>query len=213
MRWIAALVACLALAGCWRDPVAGKVSRGNQHYAAGRFAEALAAYRDAQIDAPDDPRISFDIGNALYRQGTYPEAEQAYARALAAGDTVVRAMAAYNTGNSRFRQGNLSGAAESYEQALVLDPGDREAKFNLELVQKLLERAAQQSGQGGNPPRASDWARRRAEEAEGLARQDRYAEADEIMRRTLAAEPAARAEFGTFAERLHDLVTIFGGGP
>ena len=208
---------CVALSGCgldWRDPVARKVELGNRKMTEGAPGEALNAYRDAQIDAPDDPRIHFNIGDALYHQRKYEDAEKAFAEASSRGQDKLRAPAAYNAGNALFKQNKLDKAAESFQRALELDPGDRDAKFNLELVQRLLneavQRAENQKSQG-SPPRASQWARERAREAESLARQGYYVRAHRTMKRTIEAEAAAAAEFGDFTNRLGELAEAFGG--
>ena len=216
MRIWPVIFLCTAALGCnglhWHDPVAEHIARGNAALAQGKFDDALAAYRQAQIDAPEDARVHFNIGDVLYRQKQYAQAEQTYRQALAGAGRQLRAKAAYNLGNAQFQQGKLTDAAESYERALEIDPHDMDAKFNLELVQLLLNRAAQEAGQRERP-RASEWARRRARRAEALSRQGRYIEAERLMRRTLQAEPAAKAEFGDFASRLHDLAQIFGDNP
>lgn len=208
------LVACQNPSLDWRDPVSRKVAQGNRHFAEGRVSDALTSYRDAQIDAPAAAEVHFNIGHALYRQRKYEEAEEAFMAAEAKGTKELRARAAYNAGNSHFRQQKLDKAAESYQRALELNPGDMDAKFNLELVQRLLNQAAQRAAdaQKGDPqrPKVSEWARRRAHEAEALAQQGRYVEADQIMQRTIHAEPAAGELFGDFAERLSDLASILG---
>ncbi len=224
MRVLFALLAMLPVvfAGCgevdWRDPVSRKVAIGNERMKEGAAGEALNAYRDAQIDAPDDERIHYNIGNALYRERKYEDAQTSWQRAAARGDTKLQARAAFNTGNAHFRNDRLDLAAESYQRALELDPADMDAKFNLELVQRLLSEAAQRAEQEQDQqqeqqerPQASQWARGRAREAEQLARQGYYDQAHQVMQRTLTAEPAAQAEFGDFAKRLEGLAGVFGG--
>jgi len=220
IRWAALVViASIGIVGCegssldWRDSVSRKVEQGNRHFAEGRLDEALASYRDAQIDAPTAPEVHLNIGEVLYRQRKYQDAEEAFAAAEATGDSRLRALAAYNAGNSQFRQQKLDKAAESFQRALEMDPNDMDAKFNLELVQRLLNQAAQRASgdQKGDPQRAtvSEWAQRRARQAETLAQQGKYLEADQLMQRTIEAEPAAAARFGDFAGRLSDLANVF----
>jgi Ca-activated chloride channel family protein len=216
---IVALIALTAF-GCegtrldWRDPVSRKVDRSNRQFAEGRLDEALVSYRDAQIDAVEAGEVHFNVGDVLYSQRKYEDAEEAFTVAQAKGGRGLQARAVYNAGNAQFRQDRLDKAAESYQRALELDPGDMDAKFNLELVQRLLNQAAQRAagkqGQNSQRPKVSEWARLRARQAESLASQGRYAEAQRIMERTLEAEPAAAAEFRDFTDRLSDLARIFG---
>lgn len=190
-----------------------KVRNGNEFYARGDFDEALIRYSDAEIDAPDDARIRFNVGNALYRVAKFPEAEAAYLSVTTRGDELLKADAHYNLGNALFRQGRFDRAAESYQRCLELNPADMDAKFNLELVLKMLDRAAQQAEPSGSTQqRSSNWARERMKEAEGLAQQGRYGAAVTVISRTFQAEPVAASEFGDFATRVRDLRGIFGEG-
>jgi len=203
---LGSLVACDAV----YDPVGLRVREGVEHYAAGRHEEALAAFREAQIDAPNDRRIAMNIGNTLYALGKYDEAEEAFTEALGSSRSETRSHASYNLGNTRFRRSQLAQAAENYERTLEIDPDDMDAKYNLELVQLLLNQAASESDQQQQEQRVvSDWAKQRAREAEALARQRRYADAFRLMRRTADTEQAAGEEYADFIERLSDLALIF----
>ena len=217
---LAVAVCCALVAGCgsadWRDPVSRNVSTGNERFAEGDFDNALAAYREAQIDDPEGQRVHYNIGDVLYRQGIHEEAGEQFEKARAGADRSVQAWAAYNQGNNYVRQNKLTDAAESYQRALELNPGDMDAKFNLELVQRLLNQAAQeaeQKQQQEEEQRLSEWARRRARQAEDLAHEGRYAEANELMQHTVQAEPAAASRYGDFAARLGDLARAFGEAP
>jgi Ca-activated chloride channel family protein len=74
---------------------------------------------------------------SLYRGGDYATA----ARTLADGAMVDDA---YNRGNALAKSGDLEGALGAYDKALKLQPGDADARFNRDLVAKLLEQQKQQ---------------------------------------------------------------------
>jgi Ca-activated chloride channel homolog len=189
-----------------------RIQEGNTAYVDGRYEEALTAYRDGQIDIPGEKGVALNIGDALYQLEKPDEAQEAYADALAGGETDLRADAMYNIGNSVFQQQQIQEAIERYEGALELNPGDMDAKFNLELAQLMLNQAAQESEkQQQREEPVSMWAKQRAYEAEELARQGFYAEAYRTMERTVAAEQAAARQYGDFTERLGELSGIFGG--
>jgi len=212
---LVAVVATGGLISCEAvyDPVGLRVREGLEHYESGRYDEALAAFREAQIDAPNDRQIAMNIGSALFGLGKFDEAEEAFTEALGTSQSALRSQALYNLGNTRFKQQQLAQAAESYERALEIDPNDMDAKHNLEIVQLLLNQAASEYGQQRQEQRnVSEWAKQRAREAEALARQRRYADAFRLMRRTVEAEQAAAEEYSDFIERLSDLALIFEGG-
>jgi tetratricopeptide (TPR) repeat protein len=217
---VGCIVAGCLVAGCdtldWRDSVSRNVAEGNELLASGDFDNALAAYREAQIDAPDDPRVHFNIGDVMHRQGVHEEAGESFEKAMAGRDKTLRSMAAYNLGNNYVKENKLPEAAESYQRALELSPGDMDAKFNLELVQHMLSQAAEQAEnqeQQEAEKRVSEWARRRARRAESLVIEGRYREADRIMQHTIEAEPAAESRYGDFAARLGDLTSALEASP
>jgi Ca-activated chloride channel family protein len=56
----------------------------------------------------------------------------------------------YNRGNALARAGRLPEALAAYDQALQQQPGNEDARFNRELIEKLLQEQQPQSGQGGS---------------------------------------------------------------
>jgi Ca-activated chloride channel family protein len=97
--------------------------------------------------APDDPLVQYDGGTARLAgddaKSAAPLLDRA-AQALARRGDVGRAAAAhYNLGNARLSAGDAAAAVEAFKQALREAPGDRDAKWNLELA--LRERAREQA--------------------------------------------------------------------
>jgi Ca-activated chloride channel family protein len=131
------------------DPIATKNEKGNEFFRHEQYDDALTYYRDAQLDAPDLPALHFNVGDALYKQGKFDEALQAYEQALDAEDGDFQGKVYYNMGNAFFRQSQLSESLEAYKKSLVLVPKDAEAKFNLEFVQSKLQEQEQKQQQQG----------------------------------------------------------------
>jgi Ca-activated chloride channel family protein len=116
-------------------------------YSAGAYDEALRLFLDAQVDHPKDPRVAYNIGNSYYKKGDFAAAAQAYTQALAAKDPQLRAHATYNLGNALVRQQKLEEAAQAYEKALALEPQDDDARYNLEVVRRLMQERRQPSAE------------------------------------------------------------------
>ncbi|HKY50106.1 MAG TPA: tetratricopeptide repeat protein [Candidatus Limnocylindria bacterium] len=131
----------------------------NTLFAAGDYANALAAYRDLQIDLPDAPELSINIGNTLHKLGEYPRALPEYGRAIDGKDLKLRAIAQYDRGNTLFKMGRYEDARDAYREVLRIDPTDRDAKFNLEIIDRILSGrptpSGQQQGQGQGQPGGS----------------------------------------------------------
>lgn len=123
----------------------------NGLFAAGDYAGALAEYRDLQVDAPDSPELAVNAANALHKLAEYPRALPEYGKATLGKDLQLRAIAQYDRGNTLFRMGRYEDARDAYREVLRLDPSDRDAKFNLEIVQRILSGKPGQPGQQSGP--------------------------------------------------------------
>jgi Ca-activated chloride channel family protein len=134
----------------------GDVERGNRLYRAGRYAEAVEAYREALADGEDSPQLQYNLGTALLRLGRYDEAQSHLQRALSGVESEVQRRSFFNLGSRFLEEGRtrgsttppaelLASAIEAYKRALRLRPDDDDAKWNLELA--LREQEQQQQNQ------------------------------------------------------------------
>ncbi|MDR3366850.1 MAG: tetratricopeptide repeat protein [Prevotellaceae bacterium] len=70
--------------------------------------------------------------NALYAEGKYAEASEAYLQLEKSGK--VSSALFYNAGNAFYKQGEVAKAILYYERALRLAPDDEDVRYNLELA-------------------------------------------------------------------------------
>lgn len=156
----------------------GDLERGNRLYRAGRYAEAVEAYRAALADGTDTPQLRYNLGTALVRLGRYEEGETHLRAALSAIDPDLRERTFYNLGNryleearratdARARAALLERAIASYRQALRLQPGDAAAKWNLELALREEQEQQRSSPQAGGGEEQSPQQRQDAEPSGG----------------------------------------------
>ena len=134
---------------CGENAVSNDTANGL--FAAGDYAGALAEYRDLQLDLPDSPELAVNAANAMHKLAQYPQALPEYGKAIDGKDLKIRATAQYDRGNTLFRMGRYEDARDAYREVLRIDPGDRDAKFNLEIVQRLLSSRPAQPGQQSGP--------------------------------------------------------------
>ena len=81
--------------------------------------------------------------DAYYTNGNYKQAVIEYEKLLKDGES---AELYYNLGNAYYRTNNITRAVISYERALLLSPGDRDIKFNLEMARsKTADKMAPRS--------------------------------------------------------------------
>jgi Ca-activated chloride channel family protein len=134
---------------CGENTVSNETANGL--FAAGDYAGALAEYRDLQLDLPDSPELAVNAANALHKLAQYPQALPEYGKAIDGKDLKIRATAQYDRGNTLFRMGRYEDARDAYREVLRIDPSDRDAKFNLEIIQRLLSARPAQPGQQPGP--------------------------------------------------------------
>ncbi|MCK4606074.1 MAG: tetratricopeptide repeat protein [candidate division Zixibacteria bacterium] len=116
-----------------------QVKNGNDAFRNGDYKTALECYHSAEVDLPESPELEYNMAGALYREGAYEEAVDKYGRAMNTTDIDLESAAHYNLGNTQFRIGDYQKAIERYQKALEINPGDVDAKYNLELARRKLK--------------------------------------------------------------------------
>ena len=113
----------------WQDLWQRKDQQAWELYEKGKYQDAARLFRDRERQAA-----------ALYHAGKYKKASELL-------NNHKDAQAAYNLGNSLAKAGRLEDAIKAYDDALKLNPDDSDARFNRNLVKKLLEQQKQQNKQ------------------------------------------------------------------
>lgn len=148
------LIAALALAipaQAQKWPERSRVRRGNRAYERLDYDRAEERYQQALELSDTCFEAKFNLGDALYKQQRYDEAEKIFT-ALAADSTrsdLDRAHSFYNLGNSLFQQKKYQEALSAFKRSLRLNPADLETKYNYAYTKKYIE-DNQQGGGGGS---------------------------------------------------------------
>ncbi|MBR6918777.1 MAG: VWA domain-containing protein, partial [Bacteroidales bacterium] len=117
-----------------------------------KYKAAALDYMKADAASPYY-KSSYNLGNALYKQGGYEEAAKNYEKAASSddADARTRAKAYHNLGNSLMGQKKYGEAMDAYKKALKLDPKDMDTKYNYEYARrKMLMQQQQQQNQQQN---------------------------------------------------------------
>jgi Ca-activated chloride channel family protein len=137
---VTALAAALLLALSPLTAEEPNVREGNEKLLAGDAAEALRRYDAAERALGPRAELDYDRGNALYRLGRPAEARDAWRRSLERGAGSLSSRALQNVGNALEATGDRDGAIAAFTEALRKDPGNEDARFDLEV---LLRRKAE----------------------------------------------------------------------
>jgi tetratricopeptide (TPR) repeat protein len=176
---------------------------------AGRTADAIAPLRDAAQLQPSNSIIQHDLGLACLEAGSVPDAIAALRLAVASDPRYTDAY--FRLGIALEKLGDIAGAIAEYDRATELLPSLTEAWFRAgALVYTLGHRdeairrfrlAASTGGKSSFGTLGKAWA---------LLTEDRNQEAERVLRRALALDPASAmahdllgnllSEFGRFDE-------------
>lgn len=147
---VATLLLLLVPASLLASPASAR-----REYDSGRYSEAQKEYQRLLDKKPDDDRLHYNAGAAAYRAEDYEAAARHFGTAKTSRDLQLQQRAFYNLANTLYRRGENStepdekttaweDAIKNYDGALKLNPKDKDAEFNRELVKKRLEELKQQ---------------------------------------------------------------------
>lgn len=111
--------------------------KANEAYRSGNYAEAVKLYKKAINEDPENPKLYYNLGNALAKEGNPEEAIRYFEQFKAmTNDPEQQAMADYNIGNIYTENQQWDKAVNSYKNALRYQSVDQDAKHNYELALK-----------------------------------------------------------------------------
>lgn len=142
-------------------------SEGEELFHAGDYAGAESYYQQSLEEEKAhskanqaNPILYFNLGGALYRQQKYDQAATAFTQALTTDDLSLQEQSYYNRGNCQFFLGAAAQAEnkeqtlkywneakKSFEAALKLQPEDKAARHNLEMIKQKLEQLKEEMRQ------------------------------------------------------------------
>ncbi len=142
--------AALLLALAWPWAPARASNRAVEAYDREEYQSALEAFTQEAKKEPNSLPLQFNLGRAAYQLGEYDKALDAFSKSVTSSDPDLRARSEFNLGNTLFRRGaglkdkepkiqELKNALQHYDQALNVAPKNPEAKFNRDLVSKVIE--------------------------------------------------------------------------
>ncbi|HVP57454.1 MAG TPA: tetratricopeptide repeat protein [bacterium] len=127
-----------------RDKLHSSIAKGNKYYDKGQPDKALEEYRKATGEDSSNAVARFNAGDALYKMGKFKDGASEFTRTASSSGDSVAAMSYYNLGNTAFKSGDYRAAAEAYKRSLLVNPDDKDAKFNLEYALRMIQQQQQQ---------------------------------------------------------------------
>jgi Ca-activated chloride channel homolog len=133
------------------------IRQGNGMYNDNKFAEAEVSYRKAIDKNKLSKNAGFNLGDALYKQNKYEEAGKEFLdNSSVQTNNIRKSVSYYNLGNSLLNNKKLQESIDAYKSSLILNPGNKEAKYNLAYAQDLLRMQEQQQKKQNNQQNNKD---------------------------------------------------------
>src|SRR5689334_4142130 len=114
------------------------IETGNNYYRQQQYDKAETEYRKVLETSSTDKTAKFNLADALIKQNRADDANKLLEiLKLVENDNDLRSKAVYNQGVILTQQKKLEESIEAYKESLRLNPGDQEARENLQKA--LLE--------------------------------------------------------------------------
>lgn len=124
------------------------ISEGNTAYKQKNYPAAANAYLQALKENPYSVTAAFNLGNAYYKGGKKDEALNAYLKSAKAYDKPAdKSNAFYNAGVAYQNDKKLEECIAVYKDALRQNPGNADARHNLQIALRQKQKQDQQQNQ------------------------------------------------------------------
>jgi pentatricopeptide repeat protein len=127
------------------------IRQGNKQFKKGKFTDAEVSYRKSLDKNSKSSVASYNLGDALYKQGKYEEAANVFANLREADiKPNMKSKVYHNLGNSLLQAKKFPESVQAYKNSLKLNPKDKETKYNLSYAQRMMQQQQKQQQQQNN---------------------------------------------------------------
>ena len=145
------LLMLLPLSVSAQKDVRKSIRKGNKEYSQQKFPEATILYEKALSENASSKEATFNLANTLYKQKEWDKSIEQYNHfiSLEKENPAEASAGWHNIGNALLQKKDLQKSMEAYKMALRLNPQDEETRYNLAVVQKMIQDQEQQDqGEG-----------------------------------------------------------------
>jgi len=175
-------------------------------YKNGNLETAITTFRllTDSLGVNEDP-VLLNLGNAYFQQKDTTNAAQYYSRVLTSDDANIRSLAYQQMGVINQQQNKLKEALSDFKTSLKSNPNNEDARYNYELLKKILDEQEQQQQDKNEDIEPSEYAKRLKAQADQLAKQFLFEQALSIMQKGLQEDKTVAA-YNEFITKLNDVV-------
>ena len=179
-------------------------------YVDGEYKKAASLYKYLadSLDVKED-EVMINLANSYYHVKDTANAMSTYQSLTASGKSHIRSKAHQQLGIMLHQQGKFEEALNNFKEAIRADNNNVDAKFNYEALKKKLdeEKKKQEEKEKNRPKEPSAFAKRLKAQADKLAADFRFPEAEKLMSDGAKRDPSVLF-YEDFINRLKEIVTI-----
>lgn len=141
MKIIILLISLLSVVSLSAQKAVRKnIKQGNRSYNEQKYEKAAKKYEEAIKINPHALEANFNLGNTLYKQNEWDKSieQQNHYLLLEKENEQEIAASWHNIGNALLHKKELQKSMEAYKMALRINPDDDETRYNLAVVQKMI---------------------------------------------------------------------------
>jgi len=175
-------------------------------YSSEDYAEAITTFRilTDSLSVMEDP-VLINLANAYFHTKDTTNAMQYYARVLGSKDHELQSTAYQQIGVLLKKQNKLQEALNNFKLALKSNPGNEDARYNYELLKRILDQQDQNQQDENKDIEPSEYAKRLKQQADNLVAQNLFGQALNIMQMGLKEDETVAA-YNQFITKLNDVV-------
>ena len=137
--------------------------KGSSLYSQQHYDLSLPFFEEAARINPSSSVTQYNLGNALFKNEKYAESEKAFNRASEQTNVPAeKGRAIYNKGVALTKQKKLMESIAAYKTVLRMNPGDEDARHNLQKALRELKK--QEESQGNRPEEKPNQSRDQSKE-------------------------------------------------
>ena len=118
--------------------------KGKTAYENGNYNDARLYYENILRSRENDNAAKYGLGVSAYKQNDIDGALSALKETTNTDDKVLASKSYYNLANILRESGEMEESLEYYKKSIVLNPEDKDAKINYELLKQTLQQQDQQ---------------------------------------------------------------------
>lgn len=126
---------------CTEKNISGEIVNALSLYDSAKYDEASEILLRCQVENPENLYIKYDLANCYYKLERFIDAERCYREIIRrTNDKALTEKCFYNLGNVSFKERKPLDALDYYERALKIDKSDFDARYNMDVVKRYIDR-------------------------------------------------------------------------